>query len=209
MDYSELDIWNIALHAIGAEAIQDKGADHKANRMCRSFYGWTRDYLLTTFDWNFARKYQVLTLDDTYPEDNCPSGYYPYALPEDCEIPRSLEPYKQRDSWMIMGNHLFSPRDELVGMYYTRNDVTAFDFSTAFSQLMALGMAVRLAPAMAQDDTLTEKLYAQFVQEVPVLTAVDANASNDYRAYQEDPNNDTFVHPELAGFLDTPIDGRT
>ena len=36
-----------------------------------------------------------------------------------------------------------------------------------------------------------------------IAFAIDANASNDYRALEELPEYDTFVNPDLAGFLGT------
>lgn len=209
MKYSDLDICNIALGLIGSDPIDDMSANHKKNRQCKLFYDITRDYLLTSFDWSFARKFQMLeaaTLDAA----NVPPGLYAYDLPEDCEIPRFLYPLIQRESWEILGNSLFTRRDDdYVGLYYTRKDVRSFEFTTAFTNLMGIGVAVRLASPIVQDPELVSTLYSQFLQEQNNCMAIDANASNNYRAYDEDPNNDTFVNPGLDDFLAyTPGDGR-
>jgi len=202
--YSEVDICNIALHAVGAEAITSLDADKKGARACNSFYAISRDYLLSAFDWSFARKFKNLTVIDT-PTEEVPEGYFVYQLPTDCEIVRKLWPYQQRDRWEIMGDKLWSVREDEVGLYYTTTSTNTHLFSTAFSHLLAIAISVRLAPIVAQDETLAGKLFEQFLVQQAEAYAIDANASNNYRSYDETPENDTFVNPDLAGFFGVSV----
>jgi len=202
--YSEVEICNIALHAIGAEAIKSLDEDKKAARACTTFYKITRDYLLSAFDWSFARKYKALTVIAT-PVDEVPEGYFVYQIPEDCEIVRKLWPYQQRDRWEVMGDKLWSIREEEVGLFYTAQNINTHLFSTAFSNLLAIAISVRLAPILAQDESLAGKLFEQFLVQQAEAYAIDANASNDYRALEETPDYDTFVNPDLVGFFGIPV----
>lgn len=206
MKYSDVEICNIALATVGSDAIDDLGVNHKKNRMCSAFYSFTRDYLLTSFDWSFARKFQMLVASDL-DASMIPPGMCAYELPADLEIVRSLYPFREREKWEIFGDKLFTPREENAGVYYTRADITSYEFSTAFSNLLAIGIAVRLAASIVQDEALAATLYAQYMQDMNNCMAIDANANNNYRSYDETPENDTFVRPDLAGYMGLPVDG--
>lgn len=199
MSVSKVDICNSALGLLGADRIRSVDEDNKRARMCDRFYESAKAYLLARFDWPFAKKLkklQPLAVD----EDDQIEGRYEYALPSDCITPRDLYPPGGRNWWEIMGKTLIcrvSPDSdtEVILMYTGRvEDVTYF--TDTFVNLLALSIAVRIAPSITQDEALAKSLYGQYQTELRDAWESDANVGNDYRAYNEDPNNDSFVYPD-------------
>lgn len=190
MSYSQVSISNLALATIGEAAIRDFNENNTRARMCQVFFGPTRDYLLSKFDWPFARGFQKisqLVLD----EDETIDGMYAYGIPEDCRVVRDLEWRSGRFSWEVVGDKILAPQP-ITGIYYTRQEITVNRYSDAFVNLLALGMSVRLAPVLAKDRTLSKDLYTQYQQEQKEAWESEANVGNTYRHRDSDPNLDTF-----------------
>ena len=205
MSYSEVGICNIALATIGEAAIRDFDEDNKRARMCQTLYRATRDYILTKFDWPFARSNAVLN-QVTVAEGSLPDGVCAYQLPNDCKTPRSLYPYGSRQRWEISGDKLITNCNREVGtvrLYYTAQEINVTLFSDTFANLLALGLATRLAPVLTQDKQLTRTIYDQYNAEQRECWESDANIGNGYREYDENPNADTFVDPDLTHLLAT------
>ena len=197
MPYSEIDICNIALSEFGADAIRSFGEDNKRARMCKNFYDVTRDYLYAVFDWPFARKFKNLNELDLSAED-VPDGEHGFALPSDCLVARDVHPPGSSTAWRISGTILYTPLSA-VGLYYTRTETNSAIFSLAFINALASALAVRLCLPISQDKAAAKVLYAQFKQELRDCQEADANIGNDYRMFDEDPDNDSFVTGETLG----------
>ena len=194
--YSKVGICNLAFAMIGASAIRDFDESNKRARMAEVFYEPTRDYLLTKFDWPFARKYkklQRLAASDT----DIPDGLFAFQLPNDCKTPRNIAPYGSRVKWEVYGTSLVAAT-ETASLFYTVQEVNPTRFSDTFVHLLSLGLAVKLAPVITQDKQLVATLQDQFIRGQNEAWESDANIGNLYREYDEDPNNDTFVNPEIA-----------
>lgn len=194
MAYSKVNISNQALALMGAAPIRDFTENNKRARMADVLFEPSRDLLLSKFDWPFARKYKELNQLDLSAEDT-PWGEYGYSLPSDCITPRDIWPKGSNDSWHIIGEVLFCNQDA-VGLFYTGRVDSAAKYSDTFADLLALRMAVKMCPAITQDKRLTAELKQQYKEETFEAWETDANIGNDYRAYDEDPNNDTFVDPD-------------
>lgn len=199
MSNSKISICNLALAALGEDAIRSFDEANKRARMCSVFYDQARDYLLSKFDWPFARmlaSLQPVVLD----EDEVPDGEYAYQLPADCLTPRDLYPKGSRGYWRIAGNALFCSltEDDDVRLYYTKRVTDTILFSDTFVALLYLLIAVRISPAITQDKGVTRAMKEQYEIEVREAWESDANIGNDYRSYDEDPENDTFVNPDIT-----------
>lgn len=199
--HSKIDICNMALAYVGESPIRSFTESNRRARMCDIIFDAMRDYLLAKFDWPFARSFATLKqisaadLKDkgiVVPERECV-----YQLPEDCATPRDLYPYGSKQFWYIAQDRLYCLREN-AQLRYTRKEVYPEHYSYTFSSLLSLGVAVRLAPTSTQDKSLTSTLYRQFRAEQAEVMESDANIGNEYREYDEDPNNDTFVSPDLA-----------
>lgn len=196
MAYSQVSISTIALAMIGEDAIRDFDENNKRARMCDVFFEPSRDYLLSKFDWPFARKFVRLNLLDI-PDEELIYGSYAFQLPSDCKTPRDIYPPGSRDNWEILGDRLFCEKEE-IGLYYTARIDNPDKFSDTFVHFLALYMALKLAPAITQDKALVKTLMDQIKVAQLEAWESDANIGNDYRAHDEDPNKDTFVNPGIA-----------
>lgn len=86
MALTEIDICNLALARVKAGEIGDLNEQSREAEKCRIFYPQSRDYVLSSFAWNFAKKTRVLS---TSLEE---SVEYPYTFdhPNDCLVARYL-----------------------------------------------------------------------------------------------------------------------
>lgn len=194
MAYSEVDICNHALGLLGADAIRSFDENNKRARQCKKFYDATRDYLYALFDWPFARGFKNLNELDLSAED-VPEGEQGFQLPHDCMVPRDIHPRGNPVAWTISKDRLFT-KVSTVGLYYTTREEDTSLFSSPFMHILSLGIAVKLCPPITQDKELTKSLYAQFKQDLRDCQEADANIGNDYRMFDEDPDNDSFVTGE-------------
>jgi len=204
MATSKVDICNVSLAMLGADSIRTLTENNKRARMASAFFDFTRDYILAKVDWSFARKYvQLQPLDqDDY---TVPDNLYVYSLPSDCHVVRDMHPPGSKDKWHVMGRLFYCESDTGtdVYIYYTAKITDITIYSSAFNNLLALGLAVKMGPALTQDKQLVGTLQEQFMVEQVNAWETDANIGNQYRAFDEDPNNDTFVYPDGYSELDS------
>jgi len=87
---SDVVISRMALSHVGArstiESLEEESAEAK---QCKLWYDFSRKQTLEVFDWNFARKRQVLALHN----DSAPEGVwlFRYQYPADCIAARRVE----------------------------------------------------------------------------------------------------------------------
>ena len=207
---SKIEICNVALALLGEDSIRAFDEKNKRARMADVFFDFTRDYLLAKFDWPFARRFKKLQpLAVQQLKMEVPAGKFAYELPADCHTPRDIHPPGSKDKWHVMGWQLYcdiDPKsDRDVYLYYTCAALDPRFYSHTFNNLVALGLAVKMCPAITQDKALAGALMEQFAAEQINAWESEANIGEDYRAHDEDPNNDTFVNPdgwiEPNGFL--------
>lgn len=87
--FSNTDIANMALSHIGVTRyIEDIDHDNsKEAQVIRRFYDQSRKFALSSNDWTFARKNQVLAL---LADETDPNWQYVYKMPIDCLEPRRM-----------------------------------------------------------------------------------------------------------------------
>ena len=208
--YSAVDICNQALAMVGAEFIRALDNSTKRSRACSVFYPMLRDYLLTRMDWPFAKKLGLLKpLDEDQPlrvglnvqiKTQIPEGWYAYQIPNDCAAPRDLHPPGSKEKWKQFQRMILAtaPPEAEPKLYYTALVEDTSLFSMTFVNLLALGIAAKLAPSIAQDKALASSLYNQWVNEQYTAFADDANIGEEYRVPDEQPLRDTFVDPFIG-----------
>ena len=195
MATSKIEICNLALAACGADSIRSFDETNKRARMCSTFYEIQRVYLISRFDWPFARKFKRLQQLDI-DSDDLPLGNYAYALPNDCLTPRDIWPKGSRDFWEVFGNQLYTELSS-VALYYTTDISDPAKFSPAFVHSMWQGLAVRICAPITQNIKMTQELFNQYRLEERESWENDANIGNMYREYNEHPDNDSFVNPDV------------
>lgn len=205
MAQTKIGICNIALAMLGEDAIRDFNEKNKRARMCDVFFAVVRDELLAQFDWSFARKLaklQPIDMDEAGLKS--PDGMYAYQLPNDCLSPRDLHPMGSKQQWIVMERYFYCFRDpdtitdsdDGVFLYYTAAALDPSKFTPSFAMLLATGLAARMSPSISQDSDLTQRLEEKYRLTQLDAWEVDANASNIYREFDDDPKNDSFVNPD-------------
>lgn len=191
---SEVDICNIALMGLGAEIIRsfDPPEDDKRARVCKVAYGISRDSLLSSYMWTFARKTRELSLL----EETHPRWTYVYALPSDCWTPFYISERRELDSWSVEGTALVCNLNPVI-LRYVFKVTDSERFSPHFVEALAAMIKAKIAFSIVQDP----KLQATATVEVPPIVAraqqVDARIGQDYPALDESPEFDNFVNPGI------------
>jgi len=150
---SETNICNMALMRTGVtETISNLNQQNKHGRVALAFYAVTRDAVLADFDWNFARKRQVLTPTAEAPATN---WSYAFALPNDCLKVRGLvvdgarcPKESQKIPYEIAGRFLFTDvaNPELI---YTGQVEDTGLFPPMFVSALAWALVPEFAIALA------------------------------------------------------------
>lgn len=192
MAYSKIKICNMALAAVGADQIRSFSENNKRARQCEVFFDLVRDYILFKFDWGFARRFVKL---QQLADVETPPGIYAYGIPADCKIVRDLYPRGSKEWWEVTGDTFLCRFTDNVYIYYTGRCDEPVKFSDAFAYLIALLLAVKIAPSLTKNASTTKALYEQYLREEADAMEADASQSNDYRPVDEDPNFDSFVFP--------------
>ncbi len=196
---SKISICNLALAALGEDSIRDFDEGNKRARMCDVFYEATRDYLLSAFNWPFARKQLQLNMLAEH-EGYLPEGSFAYALPEDCHHPIDLLPEGSMQEWEVRGEELICQygQDKLIVLLYTKKILDPTKFSSPFTNLLSTALAVRLAMPITHDKELTKTILQQFEAEKREAWATDANIGNTHLHSDDDANKDSFVDADFS-----------
>jgi hypothetical protein len=150
-------------------------------RFCKLFYEPTRDEVLRSHTWNFAKQRQTLTKLSAAPAFGWSNAF---QLPADFirEVRvNEWESYQADDNWVIEGNQLLTDQDTIELLYiYRVVDSTLFDplFVKAFSVLLASELVTTLTGSREQGQAfLTE--YQQIL--APLAKRIDGMENHDKR----------------------------
>ena len=83
-----------------------------------------------------------------------------------------------------------------------RSITSPSSFSDAFVSLLSLAISIKIGPPITQDKKLVSELKAQYISERNEVFESEANIGNDYREYDNDPDNDSFVNPDISEATD-------
>lgn len=185
MASSEIEICNLALVRIGVsafiETLQDPSAEAAA---CKLLYPTSRDAVLESYAWGFARKVAPLALLSGV--ERTP-WLYAYALPADCLLPREIWPgaRNQRVDGRIPfesqalpgldGMALFTDKEE-AELIYTARVVQPGLFSALFSSVLAWRLASELASALPGKRDLRADALTAYYAELSTAAAVDSSS---------------------------------
>ncbi len=199
---SKIGICNLALAAIGEDAIRDFDEGNKRARMCDRFYEATRDYILAQFSWPFAARRQALQ-QLAEASNWIPENTFPYALPSDCHQPLDLYPEGNSGSWEVMGREFYCYLDNKIEdleviLSYTGYEIDPTKFSAQFVNLLSVALAVRIAPAITQDKELTKTIFQQYEIEKKEAWGTDAMIGNKMLHNDDNPRLDPFVDPDIS-----------
>lgn len=169
MAATDIDIANLAIRHLGISTMISSFEDprSKASVACGQYYEQCRDEVLRDFTWDFATRFQTLTLVTEYEEDDdhpTAEWRYSYRVPSDClRIRRILngasriEDQDSRVKWREISDDdgllVLTDQADAV-MEYTTNSVEVGRFPPDFVQTVALLLATYLAPSLSDPGKL-------------------------------------------------------
>lgn len=183
---SDVNICNSALIKLGVETITALSDNTRQAKLCNEQYNKLRKSLLREHPWNFAVKRASLTASMTAPA----WGFsHQFALPNDYLRLVDLE-YTQ-DKYQIENSVILANRDTLNLRYiYDVTDTTKF--TSDFSELLAMRIAVDLSYVLVQSNSLTQQLVGLYDRKLRDVRSFDGQENP-----AQDVTDDLFILSRL------------
>jgi hypothetical protein len=198
---SKIQIVNLAFARLGAASIRSFSEDNKHARTAEVFFDILKDALLESYDWSFARATATLQALD---EDH---DYYTYVyqLPSDCLTPRYISLNKQLDVWEREEDKIITNVADAILVYTKRLESTGL-FTPLFCIALSSVLAVRMCPIVTQDKELQIVLNEEAKTAIGEAMLTDANVGNTYRYPTEQPEEHSFVNPDISMYAEINAD---
>jgi hypothetical protein len=189
-----IDICNLALSRVGAARIQSLDDNTKAARECTTILPFSRDAVLRSYDWAFARKrLDLALLDETV------TGFdYIYKYPTDCICIRKItdingamtsivwdwNTQKYVSSGKIkyeigvssdLNTNVVLTNTELAELVYTARVTNANLYDSLFVEALAWKLAADLAMPLLNKPEVQGAFYKNFLFAVSQAQVVSAN----------------------------------
>ncbi len=177
---SETDICNLALDHLGEEVILSSGVDNRpAVRFVNRWYAHSRDTLLETAYWRFARKRASLAADTDAPAFE---WAYAYTLPSDFLrlIPATLDGYRSGAEldYDIEGGKILTHSGAPLLIRYIARVTDPTKFSGMFADALALSLALRGSMKITGKQGYREALAKEFQQALLNAQVTDGMAGD-------------------------------
>ena len=147
---TETELVNMALNRVGAKRITDLPTDNSPSGIAaRLHYSQTRDSLLRSFDWPFARDRKKLSQDTSSPDFEYDNQFH---MPSDFLGLRENYEESQYDKANERGEiegELFLTNDAAVYLKYIKRVTTVAKFDPLFTELLILVLAKKFITALA------------------------------------------------------------
>ena len=168
-----VEICNLALTRIGNEGITSLEDDSKEGRACNRLYEVTRDILLSSHSWVFARHRESLEQLSEGPD----FGYeYYYQLPSDCLRPLEVVAITEPE-WVRESDRLLTNATE-IDLLYVRREENPVRFDPFFVKALYLQLGGEVAWILEQKRQLKIDLLDEadfFISEAKRLDAIQGN----------------------------------
>jgi hypothetical protein len=192
---NEVDVCNQALSQLGVNNIQALTEATKEARQCKLFYPISRDTVLESHDWGFARKRLVLALSTEVVTD----WDYVYQYPSDCLKARKIldetgastgtifdlevGQYKptgtvEFEVATVGGSQVVLTNKADAELVYTAKITDANLFSSAFVSALSYYIASNLAIPLKGKPEIQQLFMRQYMLQVASAKAEDANQGN-------------------------------
>ncbi len=181
---SETELINMALGRIGAKRISDftdTNEDNVQSVQARLHYAQTRDALLRSHWWRFARKRIQLsenTVAPTFEFDNA------FDLPNDF-LRLWIKPFEDNNWGLNNTNRTFSmegkqllTNEDSVYLRYIRRVTDVAEFDPLFTEVLVLKLALKFVMPLSQDKELYQVLYQEMRDILARVRAVDKRETN-------------------------------
>ena len=200
-DFGVLTIANMALSYIGArQLINDLNEDSPEAQQVRLWYDRMRAQALQAYDWNFARKRSAGTKSSIDPPDY--DWAFRYNYPFDALSIRKIEHPLGHQADAIpfsiendgSSKSIVTNMDDAILVYtYDLNDTS--QFSPLFSEMLAVGIAAKIAFTLTGRGELMQALNDQYRLLMLSACAHDANEQ-----VGKKPRESEFIRARGIGF---------
>lgn len=175
MASSETEVVNIALTHLGADLIASLDDPSKSASRAKANFGMARDAVLRRYPWKCAKKWAVLTPENTTPIN--PNFAYQFILPPDFLrlISTDQHEYAIEGSRRILAN-----TDALTIQYVYRNKTVA-EWDDLLVQAIAARLAHLLAYPLVQSTAMRDamwELYKTYTSEALTIDSQEGMAQD-------------------------------
>lgn len=164
MAASDVQIANIALQKLGAQAINDFSDDSDAARLADLTYAELRDVVLREHPWNFAMKRAALAALVDVPA----WGYARlFQLPTDCLRVFAID-NPNREPWKVEGLRIATDLAAPLNILYVAQVTDPTQFDVLFREALSARLAMEWAETLTGTSTLQvqmAQLYARKIQD--------------------------------------------
>lgn len=224
MAYSELQLYNLAVDAVGGTGtIETISEVSREAELCSRWFGPVRDKVLRAAHWQSAKAYQRLALRASRDEETWVTTYptpaysNAYSLPADALIPRFLTDFSRFDiSVYDSSTHILSTTSPSPILCYTKRiDVNLMEESLAYA--IAIALAAHICEPLT-GATQKARMRLQEANEAILQARVEtANTDNQptshipdfisVRGYGTPALGNSFVYPYGELFMAGNIGG--
>lgn len=179
---SDVKIGNLALSHIGANATIETFADTTSTaKTVALWYDFSREEVLESFDWSFARKRQALALHAIAAPAT--EWFYRYQYPADTIVTRQfvnpLGPQADAVPYRIEmasdGTKSILTDLEDAEMIYTFNQEDTTVFSSLFVEALSFMLASKIAHSITGKRALAQQMRIEYLQLLLMAPASNAN----------------------------------
>ena len=181
---SETEIINMALGRIGAKRISDftdTSEDNVQSVQARLHYVQTRDALLRSHWWRFARTRVQLSENTTAPTFEWDNAF---DLPNDF-LRLWIKPFEDNNWGLNNTNRTFSMEgkqlltdEDSVYLRYIRKVTDVAEFDPLFTEVLILKLAIKFVMPLSQDKELYATLYQEMRDILARVRVVDKRETN-------------------------------
>jgi len=170
---SATDICNMALGRLGAKRINNYADDTDTKEeaiQCRLFYIPTRDALLRSHWWRFARDRDTLSADAGFTADEWD---YAYDLPADFLRfigiwDESKSGRKTSYSMVFQGTQILS-NETSMKIWYVKKVTDPAEFDPLFVELLSLKLAMKMSMTLGGGGSGSNKMRQELYAEMTML----------------------------------------
>lgn len=197
MATSEVEICNLALSFISEDSISTLGSSNKRERLCKANYLPAVRFVLSRFDWPFARSIARLNKDASS-NMYVPEGKALYLIPSNCVRPLAILPETAMSVWEQLGSYIMTDNlgdleQDMPILKFTRLETNTLIFSETFTSILSEHLAARLiGPLKGEDAKVVSAFAAKAEQSFMSLISVDANIGSEGIEIEGSIYTDTF-----------------
>lgn len=156
------------------DVLQDNSA---AAEGCRVLFEHTRNEILRSHPWNFAKKRATLSRLEADPTFTWTSYF---QIPGDCLRILSINDTEIGDMiaevWQIEGRKILSDDEDTLNIVYVSNATTPDEWDVLFVEAFAVKLAAKLSEYLRGTTTKTAELMEEYARLVaPLARRIDSN----------------------------------